>query len=76
MYKEAAFTYMLIACAQHHAWLGTTTIYEKLDQQSVVVSIHAHDNNASINRKKLFQAIAVGVGIVFLYAILQSPSSQ
>ena len=38
------------ACAQRHELLGTKRIYEKLDQQGVVVSIHAHDNNASISK--------------------------
>ena len=38
------------AYAQRHELLGTKRIYEKLDQQGVVVSIHAHDNNASISK--------------------------
>ena len=33
-----------------HELLGTKRIYEKLDQQSVVVGIHAHDNNTSISK--------------------------
>ena len=32
--------------------VGAKTIYEKLDQQGVLVSIHAHDNNN--NNRSLF----------------------
>ena len=38
------------ACSLHHESLGTMRIYEKLDQQGVVVGIRAHDNNASISK--------------------------
>ena len=38
------------ACAICHELLGTKRIYEKLDQQGVVDSIHAHDNNTSISK--------------------------
>ena len=37
-------------CTQRHELLGTKRIYEKLDQQGVVVSKHAHDNNAFISK--------------------------
>ena len=46
----------LKGCFNHwkegHESLGTKTIYEKLDQQGVLVSIHAHDNNN--NNRSLF----------------------
>ena len=37
------------ACALHHESFGARRIYEKLDQQAVVVGICSHDNNASIS---------------------------
>ena len=38
------------ACALHHESLGARRIYEKLDQQGVVVGICADNNNASISK--------------------------
>ena len=51
--KEIAYDVATLVdndCAMCHKLLGTKRIYEKLDEQGVVDSIHAHDNNTSISK--------------------------
>ena len=51
--KEVAYgvaTSVDNACSLDHESLGARRIYEKVDQQGVLVGLRAHDNNTSISK--------------------------